>query len=83
MNGWDSSQTGIKPFNSKVQAKTEKLPPKNLKKLRSSLGAVNQLNRFIPTLAKLCHKLRPILKKDQPWKWEEQHDKANQNINEN
>ena len=45
------------------------------------MGAVNQLNRYIPNLAQLCHELRPLLKKDQPWKWEEKHDKAIQKIN--
>ena len=68
--------------NSKVQAITEKLTPKSLKELRSYLGAVNQLNRFIPNLAQLCHELRPLLKKDQPWNWGEKHDKAIQVINE-
>ena len=80
--GYKLSQTGIKPINSKVQAITEKLTPKSLKELRSYLGAVNQLNRFIPNLAQLCHELRPLLKKDQPWKWEEKHDKAIQKINQ-
>ena len=76
------SQTGITPINSKVQSKTEKLIPKNLKELRSYLGAVNQLNRFIQNLAQLCHELRPLLKKDQQWNWGEKHDKAFQTINE-
>ena len=43
---------------------------------------MNQLNRFIPNLAQLCHELRPLLKKDQPWNWEEKHDKAIQTLNE-
>ena len=68
--GYKLSQTGIKPIKSKVQAITEKLTPKSLKELRSYLGAVNQLNRFIPNLDQICHELRPLLKKDQPWKWE-------------
>ena len=80
--GYKLSQTGIKPINSKVQATTEKLTPKSLKELRSYPGAVNQLNRFIPNLAQLCHELRPLLKKDQPWNWGEKHDKAIQVINE-
>ena len=43
---------------------------------------LNQLNRFIPNLAQLCHELRPLLKKDQPWTWEEKHDQEIQKINE-
>ena len=80
--GFTLSQTGIKPINSKVQARTEKLTPRSLKELRSYLGAVNQLNRFIPNLAQVCHELRPLLKKDQSWKWEEKHDEAIQEIKE-
>ena len=80
--GHKLSPTGIKPINSKVQAITEKLTSKSLKELGSYLGAVNQLNRFITNLAQLCHDLRPLYKKDQPWNWEEKHDKAIQTINE-
>ena len=58
----------------KVQAITEKL--------RSHLGAVNHLNRFIPNLAQLCYELRPLFKKDHPWNWQGKHDKAIQKINE-
>ena len=76
------SQTVVKEINSKVQAITKKLTPKNLKELRSYLGAVNQLNSFIPVLAQLCHELRPLLKKVHPWNREEKHDKAIQKHNE-
>ena len=63
------TQTGIQPINTKIQAITDKLKPKNSKELRSYLGAVNHLHRFIPNSAKLCFLLRPLLKKDNPWKW--------------
>ena len=56
------TQTGISPINTKIQAITEKLKPENLKELRSYLGAVNQMNRFLPNLTQLCFKLRPLLK---------------------
>ena len=42
------TQTGMSPISTKIQAITEKLKPKNLKELRSYLGAVNQTIRFIP-----------------------------------
>ena len=74
------SQTGIKPINSKVQAITEKITPKSLKELRSYSRAAIQLNRIIPNLAQLFHELRPLFEKDQPWNWEEKHDKAFQKI---
>ena len=34
------------------------------------------MNRFIPNLARLCFKLRPLLKKNKLWHWDEIHDKA-------
>ena len=60
--GYKLTQTGIQPINTKIQAVTDKLKPKGLKELRSYLGAVNQLNRFIPNLDKLCYPLRLPLK---------------------
>ena len=39
--GYKLTQNGISPINTKIQAITEKLRPKNLKVLRSYLGAVN------------------------------------------
>ena len=79
--GYKLTQTGIQPINTKVQVITEKMKPKNLKDLRSYLGAVNQINRFIRSLVQLCHPLQPLLRKDQQWKWEETHDKAFNEIN--
>ena len=46
--GYELSGEGITPVNGKVQGITERLRPGNLKELRSFLGAVNQLNKFIP-----------------------------------
>ena len=46
--GFKLTRTGISPINTKSQGISEKLPPTNLKQLRSFLGAVNQFNKFIP-----------------------------------
>ena len=45
------------------------------------MGAVNQMKRFIPNLAQLCFKLRPLLKKDKPWNWDENHEEDFKEIN--
>ena len=74
-------QTGIKPENSKNQAKTEKLRPVNLKQTRPYLGAINQMVKFIPDLAKICFPFRTLLKQDTEWKWEPTHEKAFLDIN--
>ena len=40
------------------------------------MGAKNPMNRFIPNLANLCVPLRPLLKKDKEWKWQEKAKEA-------
>ena len=80
--GYKLTRTGIKPMNSKIQEITEKLKPKNLKDLRSYLGAVIQMNRFIPNLAQLFYNLRPFLRREQTWSWNETHDKAFEEFNQ-
>ena len=74
--GFNISEKGIKPLNEKVQGITEKLKPKNLKELRSYLGAVNQLTKFIPGLAQITEPFRDLLKREETWQWKEKHDLA-------
>ena len=76
------SADGIKPLNSKIQGITEKLRPKNLRQLRSYLGAINQMNKFVPNLAILCAPFRTILKHNAEWNWEPHHEEAFKRINE-
>ena len=79
--GFNLTNSGISPINSKVQGITEKLRPTNLKELRSFLGAVNQFNRFVPDLATICFPFRSILKKEANWEWNEEHEKAFKRVN--
>ena len=80
--GYELSGEGITPVNGKVQGITERLRPGNLKELRSFLGAVNQLNKFIPELANICAPFRSILKKDAVWRWTQEHEKAFLKVNQ-
>ena len=80
--GYKLSQQGVEPINSKVQGISERLRPTNLKELRSYLGAVNQFNKFIPDLAKICFPFRTLLKKDNNWNWQEEQERAFNKINE-
>ena len=52
------------------------MKPKNLKDLRSYLGAVNQLINFVPGLAQLTEPFRDLLKTDGNWEWKKKHDIA-------
>ena len=70
------SAAGIKSIDEKVQAITDRLRPQNLKDLRSFMGAINRLNRFIPGLAQLCAPLRPLLCKHNKWKWDKEQEEA-------
>ena len=79
--GYKLTQSGVEPINSKVQGISERLRPKNLKQLRSFLGAVNQLNKFIPDLAKICFPFRSLLKKDNEWNWTQEHEEAFKRVN--
>ena len=45
------SAEGIKSMKEKIQAITDKLRPKNSKDLQSYMGAISQMNRFVPKLA--------------------------------
>ena len=65
--GYKLTQEGVAPKNTKVQGISERLRPNNLKLLRSFLGAVNQLNKFLPDLAKICYPFRTLWKKNTEW----------------
>ena len=71
--GFTFSQSGVKPIESKTAAIAEIKAPKTLKHLRSLLGSVHHLRKFIPNLAKICHPLRPLLKKNEKFSWNENH----------
>ena len=71
--GFTFSQSGVKPIESKTAAIAEIKAPKTLKQLRSFLGSVHHLSKFIPNLAKICHPLRPLLKKNEKFIWNEYH----------
>lgn len=43
--------------------------PKNVSELRSFLGMVNQMGRFIPNLAEKDKVLRDLLSKKNHWSW--------------
>ena len=71
--GFTFSQSGVKPIESKTAAIAEIKAPKTLKQLRSFLGSVHHLSKFIPNLAKICHPRRPLLKKSEKFIRNENH----------
>ena len=73
--GYKFTQTGISALESKTAAILTIPPPTTLKRLRSFLGSVHYIGKFIPQLAQLCHPLRPLLKKSVKFNWTEEHTK--------
>ena len=72
--GYHSSQSGISPIESKTAAILALEAPKTLKNLRSFLGSVHYIGKFIPNLAQISHPLRPLLKKISNFIWTEEHE---------
>ena len=60
--GHNITQSGVTPLSSKTDAIGKLSAPTNLKKLRSFMGSVHHLGKFIPNLSQLCYPLRPLLK---------------------
>ena len=73
--GHNITQSGVTPLSSKTDAIGKLSAPTNLKKLRSFMGSVHHLGKFIPNLSQLCYHLRPLLKKNSKFLWTEEHDK--------
>ena len=44
-----------------------------MEQLRSLIGSVHHLSKFILNLAKICHPLRPFLKKNKKFLWTENY----------
>ena len=62
--GHNLSIHGIIPKITKTEAIANLKPPKSLKQLRSFMGSINHLSKFIPNAASLTEKLRPLLKEE-------------------
>ena len=80
--GYKFTQTEISPLENKTAEILTIPPPTTLKRLRSFLGSVPYIGKFIPHLAQLCHPLRPLLKKSVKFIWTDEHTKHFNQIKE-
>ena len=78
--GHKFNQSGIAPLESKTSAILNLSAPKNLKQLRSFLGSVHYLGKFIPKISQLCDPLRQLLKKNKKFFWNDEPDTHFQSI---
>ena len=67
--GYNFTQFGIAPLKTKTSAILNLTATKNLKQLRSFLGSIHYLGKFIPNFSQLCHPFRPLLKKNTKFVW--------------
>ena len=74
--GYVLGKDGIKPDPKRIEAIMALQPPTDVSKLRSFLGAVNQLSVFCPDLAHLTNLNRQLLKKDTHFSWTPEHQAA-------
>ena len=68
--GHEIDENGRKPKEEKVEAILKLEPPKNTKELKSFLGAIQYMAKFLPKLSERTDRLRKLLKKSETWKWE-------------
>lgn len=76
--GYHISEDGIRPTDDKIAAVRDLQPPTSVSDLRSLLGLINFLGRFIPNLADLTYHMRQLLIKGCRYEW---HDKHNMELN--
>ena len=67
--GHDIDENGIKPNEEKVEAILKLEPPKNTKELKSFLGEIQYLAKFLLKRSERIDRLRKLLKKSETWKW--------------
>ena len=79
--GYDIDSEGYRPKRSKIDAVLALEPPKSLKQLRSFMGILNHLQRFLPNLQVFSDQLRPSLKASNKSKFEWGEDQQSAFVN--
>ena len=65
--GYNINQNGVKPIKDKTEAITKLAAPKNVKVLKSFLGSIQHLSKFLNNLSMKTDRMRKLLKKDSKW----------------
>ena len=78
--GHQINQDGIRPLQDKLKAITKINIPKNEKELKSFLGAIQYLSKYIKILSAQTDILRKLLKKQNEWIWTKEHTEAFNNL---
>ena len=70
------SKDGMQPDPKKCDEINRRPPPTNVQELQSFLGLVQYLSPFVPLMADKTKVLRQLLKKEVPYEWSVDHDRA-------
>jgi hypothetical protein len=71
---------GVKPEPKKVDKMINYLEPKNIRELRGVLGLFSYYRQFIKDFAQIADPLYKLLKKDTPYMWTQDQQKAFENL---
>lgn len=74
--GYKVDASGLHPLPNKVKAIQQEPAPTNVTELKAYLGLLNYYNRFLPDLSTLLAPLHKLLRKDTPWTWQEEQNRA-------
>ena len=80
--GYVIHEYGTIPTQKKTEAIVQLCHTKTFKQLKSFMGSIHHLNKFILNLAQLCTPLCPLLSVENKFHftWDETHEKAFKNI---
>ena len=67
--GYHINQNGVKPIKDKTEAITKPEAPNKVEELKSFLGSIQHLSKFINNLLKKTDRMRRLVKKDVNWDW--------------
>ncbi|UYV75562.1 K02A2.6-like, partial [Cordylochernes scorpioides] len=74
------STEGIRPLESKVKAILDMPRPQDKKALQRFLGMVTYLAKFLPNLSDKTANMRLLLRKNEPWVWNDLRDRDYRNL---
>ena len=67
---------GLHPLPDKVEAIKDAPTPRSIQELKSYLGLLTYYGKFLPNLSTTLFPLYRLLRKDFPWKWDYEEEKA-------
>ncbi|XP_031335480.1 uncharacterized protein K02A2.6-like [Photinus pyralis] len=74
--GYVFSKDGVHPDPEKIKSVVNLETPTNVHEVRSLLGILNYVGKFLPNLATNTQVLRELTNKRKKWEWSDAHEKA-------